>query len=180
MRRLMPQLLALALVLCAAPAAGGEVTAQSAFERLKGLEGTWRGAADGRGEEAEAEAEAAGEMVHEIKLSANGSVVMETMSPGTPHEMINLYHLDGDDVVLTHYCSSGNQPRMRLDRERSGADRLVFDYDGGTNHDPAVDHHIHSAEIRWVGENRIESDWTAWGQGREMGGMTFHLAREGE
>ena len=27
--------------------------------------------------------------------------------------MATLYHLDGDQLMLTHYCSAGNQPRMR-------------------------------------------------------------------
>ena len=56
-------------------------------------------------------------VVHEFKTSAAGTVVMETMNPGTGHEMINMYHVDGDDLLLTHYCAGNNQPRMRLNRE---------------------------------------------------------------
>ena len=35
--------------------------------------------------------------------------------------MINMYHMDGDDLVLTHYCAGGNQPTMKLNTENSSA-----------------------------------------------------------
>ena len=170
--------LSLAL-LAAAPAAAGEgVTAQAAFDQLKALAGTWRGPTEGEGAEPEATAVEFPETVHEIEVSAGGTVVMETMGPGEPTEMINVYHLDGDDLVLTHYCAGGNQPKMRLDRGASSESRLVFAYDGGTNHDPAVDHHIHSAEIELLDADRMVSRWTAWAGGASAGRMFFHLSRE--
>ena len=46
-------------------------------------------------------------------VTSGGSVVRETMFPGEPHEMTNMYSLDGDDLVMTHYCAGGNQPSMR-------------------------------------------------------------------
>ncbi|MCK7511304.1 MAG: hypothetical protein MZV70_49445 [Desulfobacterales bacterium] len=49
------------------------------------------------------------------RITANGSVVLETLFPGTDHEMLTLYHLDNDRLGLTHYCAMGNQPRMELD-----------------------------------------------------------------
>ncbi len=87
------------------------IDAAAAFEKLKGLAGSWTGA----GPEGE------GEAPHEYRLASAGTVVMETMYGGTDHEMINMYHLDGDDLVLTHYCSGGNQPRMKLDRASATA-----------------------------------------------------------
>ncbi len=158
----------------AAQAEGAD--AQAVFDQLAALEGTWHGQPEGKGEVAEAEAEATGMVTHEIKVSANGSVVMETMNPGTDHEMINMYHLDGEDVVLTHYCAGGNQPRMRLDREASTAEKLVFDFDGATNLTPETDHYIRSAELTLMGD-KLTSSWTAWGGGEKVGGMTFHLER---
>ena len=34
--------------------------------------------------------------------------------PDTPAETVTTYHLDGDALMLTHYCGLGNQPRLRL------------------------------------------------------------------
>ena len=169
--------LGILLSLAAAGGVGAEVTAADAFDTLKGMAGTWRGTPEGSGAEAAAEAEAVGEVVHEIEVSAAGTVVMETMGPGTDHEMINMYHLDGEDLLLTHYCAGGNQPRMRLDRDGSTARRLVFDFDGGTNLDPATDHYIRSAEITLSEDGKLVSAWTSWGGGGPAGGMTFRLAR---
>lgn len=171
--------LALAILLLTASAAAAEVTADEAFDILKGMAGTWESTPEGSGAEAEAEAEAAeaGEVTHEFELSAAGTVVMETMAPGTRHEMINMYHLDGDDLVLTHYCAGGNQPTMRLDRETSTAERMVFDFTGGTNLDPATDHFIHDMELAIVADGRVESVWRSWGDGAPAATMTFHLAR---
>ena len=169
--------LAVLLGLLAGAPALAEVTAEGAFDRLKELGGTWKGVPEGEGAEAEAEAKTVGEVVHEFRVSANESVVMETMGPGTEYEMINMYHLDGDELVLTHYCSSGNQPVMRLDLEASSEDVLVFDFAGGTNLDPATDHYIHSAKLSFGEDDRLESAWTSYGEGKKAGGMTFHLAR---
>ena len=168
-------LICVLVLVATAPSRAEAVDAQGVFEQLKSLAGTWHGEPEGA--EAEAEAEMVGEVVHEFRVSAAGTVVMETMGPGTDQEMINMYHIDGDDLVLTHYCSGGNQPTMRLDREKSSADKLVFDFTGGTNLDPSVDGHIHSAEIMLVDDGQIESVWVAHAGGEQVGVMTFHLAR---
>ena len=43
---------------------------------------------------------------------AAGSAVHEHMFPGGPHEMVTVYHLDGPDLLLTHYCAAGNKKLM--------------------------------------------------------------------
>jgi hypothetical protein len=166
----------LALVVTS-PLVAGELTAQQAFDQLKTLNGTWEGPIEGEGGEAEAAAEAAGLATHDIRVSAAGTVVMETMGPGTEHEMINMYHLDGEDLLLTHYCAGGNQPQMRLDLGQSTADLLVFDFIGGTNLDPATDHYIGSARIEIVDSDHMESVWGSYAGGERAATMTFHLAR---
>jgi len=43
------------------------------------------------------------------RVASAGSVVQETLFPGTPHEMISMYHLVDGELVLTHYCAMANQ-----------------------------------------------------------------------
>ena len=155
----------------------GDLTAEAVFEQLKSMSGTWKGPMAGEGDEAEKEAAAGMEAVHEFQVSAAGTVVMETMAPGTEYEMINMYHLDGEDLVLTHYCAGGNQPTMRLDREASSESKLIFEFTGGTNLNPEVDNHIHSAELKVIDDNHIDSIWQGYAEGKPAGLMTFSLAR---
>mgnify|MGYP003352508404 CR=1 FL=1 len=35
-------------------------------------------------------------------VTAAGSAVVETIAPGTPHEMVTVYHLDGDKLADTY------------------------------------------------------------------------------
>lgn len=170
-------LIVLLVLVVSPPSSAEDLAARGVFNKLSSLAGTWSGEAVGEGEAAEAEAEAQEEVVHEFRVSAAGTAVMETMNPGSDHEMINMYHLDGDDLVLTHYCAGGNQPTMKLDRERSSAEKLIFNFTGGTNLDPAVDEHIHSAEIMLVDDDHVRSAWTGYAGGEKAGVMTFNLSR---
>ena len=179
-RRVLPSVLFALLVLASTTVyADNALDATAAFERLSSLAGTWQGSPDTSelGESHEGEAEPTATVVHEIEVSANGSVVMETKNPGTDHEMINMYHLDGDELVMTHYCAGGNQPTMKLDRAASTAERYVFDFTGGSNLDPEVDGHIHNAELIFKGADKVESRWGSYNAGKPAGVMVFHLAR---
>jgi hypothetical protein len=91
--------------------------------------------------------------------------------------MINMYHLDGDDLMLTHYCAGGNQPSLRLAADQSSPETMVFEFAGGTNLDPAVDEHIHGAQITMVDNDHVTSAWSGYKDGEKAGDMTAHLAR---
>jgi len=149
-------------------AAAGGIEPKAAFERLKTLAGTWQGAA-GHGQPAET-------ATVTYRVASGGSVVQETLFPGTPHEMISMYHLADGALVMTHYCAMGNQPRMKLDLAASTPERLVFAFDGGTNFDPAKDGHVHSGTLEWKGE-LLHADWAVWTAGRESGHNVFELRR---
>jgi hypothetical protein len=132
----------------------GPVDAKAAFDRLKGLVGTWEGEAHGQA------------MTVVFRLTGAGSALVETQFPGTDHEMVSVYHLDGDDLRMTHYCAAGNQPRVKLAREKSKVDDLMFDFDGGTNLDPAKDIHIHDVRITLKDADHVESKWVAYVNGK--------------
>lgn len=153
-----------------APAAKAEaapVTARVALEELKALAGTWEGPG----------MEAAGpKMSITYRVISAGTTVLETLFPGTPHEMITLYTLDGDDLVLTHYCAGGNQPRMKLDLKTSTAKDLHFDFTGGTNL-TADGMHMHEGKIRLIDADHVESQWTTYQAGKAMDPHTFSLSR---
>jgi hypothetical protein len=98
------------------------------------------------------------------RVTAAGNTVIETFPVGRSEEMVTVYHKDGDDIVLTHYCASGNQPRMRA-RAVTG-NVLSFEFDGGTNIDPAVTSHMHSAQIEFVSADEATAAWNNWSKGK--------------
>src|SRR5262245_60682364 len=127
-----------------------------ALEKLKKLAGTWV-AADKDGK-------ATDQVVSIIKVTSGGSAVHETLFPGQPHEMISVYTTEGPDLVMTHYCVLGNQPRMKAD-PKSPSNQIVFQFAGGGNLDPKKDKHMHDATLTIVDNDHIEVNGTAWENG---------------
>jgi hypothetical protein len=126
------------------------------LEKMKKLAGTWV-AADKNGKPTD-------QIVSIIKVTAGGSAVHETLFPGQPLEMISVYTADGPDLVMTHYCVLGNQPRMKAD-PKSPDNQICFKFAGGTNLDPKKDKHMHEATLTLVDADRIELTGVAWENG---------------
>lgn len=91
--------------------------------------------------------------------------------------MRSLYYMEGNDLVMTHYCGIGNQPHMRLDTAESTPSQLVFDFVSGTNMDPAKDLHVHSGWIKPDGGDRLEAEWTVYSAAKPAGSHHFSLTR---
>lgn len=150
--------------------AGPGITAKAAFAALKALAGEWAGTVG-----VSADKGAPGKV--NFRVTSGGSAVFERQFPDQPHEMTSVYHLDGDDLVLTHYCAAGNQPRMKLDRKRSSAHELIFEFSGGSNLNPARDGHVHAGRIRLPGADRLEAEWYFHADGKRAGTNGFFMAR---
>jgi hypothetical protein len=131
--------------------------AAAGLERIKKLAGTWV-AADAAGKPTD-------QVVSVIRVTAAGSAVEETLFPGQPHEMVSIYHRDGNDLVMTHYCALGNQPRMKAD-PNSPPNQIHFRFDGGSNLDPAKDMHMHEGTLTFIDDNHIEFQGVAWAGGK--------------
>jgi len=110
------------------------------------------------------------------EVGSGGTIVRELLFPGTEHEMLSVYHVVGGQLVATHYCAVGNQPRFKL--KSATADELVFAFDGGTNFAPATDLHVHDGWIRFVAPDRLEEDWTVYKAGQQTGDHRFVLTRK--
>src|ERR1700720_3540745 len=129
------------------------VPTNSGLEKMKKLAGTWL-AADKDGK-------ATDQVVSIIKVTAGGSAVHETLFPGQPHEMVSIYTADGPDLVMTHYCVLGNQPRMKADT-KAPANQIRFQFAGGSNLDPKKDKHMHAATLTLVDAGHFEIAGVGW------------------
>jgi hypothetical protein len=112
-----------------------------------------------------------------FRVTAGGNTVTETIFPGTDHEMLTVYHMEGKDLVLTHYCILGNQPHLKA---TAGADpkTLTFKFENGANIDPAKSNHMHEATITLIDADHIKSEWTRCEEGKACETHPFNLARK--
>lgn len=143
---------------------GAKTDTNPQLKKLTKLVGTWV-AADEDGKPTD-------QVVSVIKLTAGGSAVHETIFPGQDHEMVSIYTVDGPDLVMTHYCMLGNQPRMKAD-PKSPANKIHFLFAGGSNLDPKKDKHMHEATLTFIDADHMEIDGIGWedgGPAKEMCG----------
>ena len=115
-------------------------------------------------------------VVSRVKVTAGGSAVLEIVFPGTDHEMVTVYHKDGQHLMLTHYCVKGNQPRMRALPE-STEKKIVFRHTDGTNMNSEKDAHMHQGTITWESEDHILTEWLLFENGEQTYAARFNLMR---
>src|SRR5436305_1855630 len=141
----------------------GKATAAThpGLERMKKLAGTWV--------EADKDGKPTDKVVSIVKVTAAGSAVHETLFPGQPMEMVSIYTVDGADLVMTHYCALGNQPRMKAD-PKSPPNQIHFQFAGGSNLDPAKDMHMHEGTLTFIDDDHIEFAGVAWVGGKPAEG----------
>ena len=115
-----PVLIAIALLFVLATSAAFAASgAQKSFEEIKSLDGSWEGKTpDGQTVEVA------------YRVTSNGSALMSEIKG--KENMISMFNLDGDRVLLTHYCAAGNQPRMVASASPDGK-TITFDFLDATN-----------------------------------------------
>jgi hypothetical protein len=141
----------------------------SQLEVLKRLAGDWVGTMKHGPEEHEATVN--------YKVTSGGSAVVETLFGGTEHEMVTVYHQDGDDLVLTHYCMLHNQPHMRA-KQDGKSNKLEFKFDGGTNLKSDKDQHMHDMTLEILSDDHIRATWSMYKDGKKDHSGTLDLKRK--
>jgi hypothetical protein len=161
----MKQKLFLLLVLCFAlasspaqpPAAVTAAQAKAAFEQIKKLAGEWRGRSTKGWEEKIT-----------YKVIAGGSAVHESSFDAHPNEtMITLFHLDGERLLLTHYCVAKNQPRLQATAIEEGGRKITFTFLDATNLPSRNKGHMDKAVFRFLDDDHYTSQWTWYQDGKE-------------
>jgi hypothetical protein len=139
------------------------------FEALKKLAGDWV--------EVGKDGKPTDKVVSSIRVTAGGSAVQETLFPGGEKEMVTMYHLDGDDLILTHYCTLGNQPRLRAEPGKDD-NTIVFKFVGGTNLKSGDDHHINGATLTLDGKDHFKAEWVSCKDGKPCHQINMDLVRK--
>lgn len=133
------------------PEGGRALDAAAAFARLAALEGTW-----------EAEGASGPKATVTFELVSNGTVLVEHYRnpalPGAGH-MMTAFHLDGETLLLTHYCIANNQPTLRAERFDPATGELQFEFLRATGLRTQRAGHMRRARYRLEGPDAITSEW---------------------
>lgn len=135
----------------------GQSESEPGFDKLKSLVGEWKGISPD------------GSPVRlTYELSSGGSALVETLEPGGDHpSMISVYHRDGNDLMMTHYCALQNQPRMRASVTDSKVKKIDFSFVDATNlSDPSAEH-MHSLLVTFLDDDHIAQEWTLSKEGEK-------------
>lgn len=140
-------------------------SATAGFDALKSLAGEWEGKADMHGQEMPA--------TTSFRVVADGSAILNIIAQGTPHEMVTMFHMDGGDLLATHYCAAHNQPRLRL--TSTDPKVLDFDFKDATNLASSSAGHMAHVKFTIVDANHHIEEWTFVDNGKtEVGRFDFH------
>jgi hypothetical protein len=135
-----------------------ETDAHKSFELLKGMEGNWVGT-NQKGQSLQVT----------FRMTAGGSALMSEIRgmdvKNVPEDMITMFHLDGDRLVMTHYCGAGNQPRMKI--TSADAKSVSFEFFDGTNIGPG-DAHMQRATFAHPDADHQTEEWVFLDHGKEM------------
>ena len=140
--------------------------ATAGFEKLKSLVGEWTAKNDdGRS----------------VKLSymleSGDTAVMERLEPQNEPTMISIYHLDGERLMMTHYCSAGNQPRMVAEVPPGEIRLLTFRFTGATNLKSPAEGHMRHLSLEFRDKDHITQTWIWREKGKEVP-VVFNFERK--
>lgn len=138
--------------------------AAKAFDQIKALAGEWVAKLSDGGERRVA-----------YRVASAGTAVIETIGDDETG-MVSVYTLDGDRILMTHYCSAGNQPRMAA-KVAPDAKTLVFEFLDISNLKEPDAMHIHGMEMTIGGPDKVTNVWTHQMGGKD-GNLKFELTRK--
>jgi hypothetical protein len=139
------------------------------FEKLKTLVGEWDAKTkDGQPVQAS------------YKVVSNGTALMEMLSMSKPDEvdMVTVYHPDGDNLVLTHYCSANNQPRMKALPVSGEVKTLTFSFLDATNLSGPGAGHMHRLAVNFQDKDHFIQEWTWHEKGKDAFTEVFKFERK--
>src|SRR4029077_3356813 len=142
--------------------------AQKSFDKLKSLAGTWRGPITADPPQPGWDNKP---MSLSMRVTSRGNLLVHEMKePGTPDDPskddpITTFYLDGDRLLLTHYCDAGNRPRMaaRVSPDGKTIEFDFLDVAGSTQYG-----HMHHAVFTIIDANHHTEEWTFVLKGDKM------------
>jgi len=139
----------------------GESPAAAALAKLRALAGDWQGTFEWSGART-----GGGRMNVTYSVTGYGSAVVENLIVDGVTTMTSVYHLDGGDLRMTHYCGAQNQPRLKAKRIEPAQGILDFEFVDITNAPSPDAPHVDGFEMRLQDADHIT--------------LTFHFVASGK
>src|SRR5947209_6734630 len=140
MRKILCTIVAAFALACVAQAE--DDSAATTFAKLKSLVGDWEGTLEWTGART-----GTGSMNASYYLTGNGSALVENLIMDGAPVMTSVYHLDGADLRMTHYCGAQNQPRLNAERIDAANGAVDFRFVDITNLQSPDAPHVHGLEL---------------------------------
>jgi hypothetical protein len=151
------------LLLFISVAAMAQSDAAKAFDKMKLLAGTWEGkTTDGHA------------VSEKFEVMSAGGSLMSDLNMEEP--MTSMFYLDGNQLMMTHFCPSKNQPRMKATISPDG-NTITFDFLDATNLATPETGHMHRAVYILMGPDSLAEEWT-WRQKGKESKDRFELHRK--
>jgi hypothetical protein len=129
--------------------------AQKSFDEMKTLAGSW----EGRVTTIPPQVDIDGKLTHaSLRVTSMGNAIVHEMTgAGRPDDPITMLYLDGDRLMLTHYCDAGNRPRMtgKISPDGKTVEFAFLDVAGSTQYG-----HMDHAVFTVIDANHHSEDWT--------------------
>ncbi len=136
------------------------------FEKMKSLVGEWQGKSlDGNTAKVS------------YTLVSDNSALMEKLVMGGESDMVTMYHPDGDHLMMTHYCSAHNQPRMRSQIASAEGKEIVFDLMDVTNLSAPDAGHMRKLVVTFEDKDHFSQEWT-WREKGKEGTVVIRFERQ--
>jgi hypothetical protein len=138
------------------------------FETLKKLVGTWEGTTKMGDKETPIS------VVYE--LTSAGTAITEKLGPGTPMEMVSVYHKNGKSLAMTHYCAVGNAPQMNL--KKADDKSIFFEMTKPIGVSSMKEMHMHSIKLTLNSGDSLTQEWTNYENGKKKETAVFTFTRK--
>lgn len=147
------------------PAVAADEAAPAAFEKLQSLVGDWRGELPD------------GNWIVITYERINGGAIVERYRSSDPMwwNMSSAYHLDNDRIIMTHYCSWGNHPRMTTQANQASVHKLAFNFLDMAENKPE-NGYMREVTFEFEDEDHFKHHWT-WREDGEETPLTLVLER---
>ena len=136
--------------------------AEKSFDALKTLAGQWQGPV--KVEPPQPDMGDQSKIHVSLRVTSRGNALVHEMydpgkadDPARYDHPVTMLYLDGDRLLLTHYCDAGNRPRM-VARTSPDGKTVEFDFldlSGGNQYG-----HMYHAVFTIVDPNHHTEDWT--------------------